>query len=489
MFQYISIAKKYLNSDFTHAINGYWSPLISWLLIIPIAVFDDSITAFKMLQLAIGLFVLFQWNGILMKSKLSALMKYMLAIISVPFLISYSLLNCTPDLLFMGMILWLINIFLSGNVTTDPAIAIRAGITGGLMYFTKAFGLPLFIAISIFAILFEGRKEKLNIRAVTLMYLFFSIICLIWISKISFHYNEFTINKSISFNRSLNANMLNGTEELPVLGSGILKPMEGDLSAWEAPGEYVIPGNPNNFYETFKRNILSIYYFDFSRQIGIIFLLLLFMFIYRKGKEVKTDKWLFLLLSTLIFVYAGYSLVLVHSRYIWINTFIMLVLSSVFIQQLISNRIMKVTLYSFFFMLAIKRPIKEIFFLNDKDYPSTKILSALIHPFETLDNSYEADKRIQGTIKLLHKIRLPKSKFVSVKPGNYQRDTYTASLRITESLDAVYYGEIKTFTDSTNQIVSRDQINYLIAYEEIPASRQLFYDEESGIRIYDPAAK
>src|SRR5205085_1059147 len=52
-FQYISISSKYLSGDWSYAINGYWSPLISWLLIIPSLFFED-ILAFKLLQLFIG---------------------------------------------------------------------------------------------------------------------------------------------------------------------------------------------------------------------------------------------------------------------------------------------------------------------------------------------------------------------------------------------------------------------------------------------------
>ena len=31
-FSYVTIAQKYAHGDFSNAINGYWGPLISWLL-------------------------------------------------------------------------------------------------------------------------------------------------------------------------------------------------------------------------------------------------------------------------------------------------------------------------------------------------------------------------------------------------------------------------------------------------------------------------
>ncbi|MHC4572433.1 MAG: hypothetical protein ACYS0C_10215, partial [Planctomycetota bacterium] len=30
---YISIAQKYINGDFSNAVNGWWGPMLSWLLV------------------------------------------------------------------------------------------------------------------------------------------------------------------------------------------------------------------------------------------------------------------------------------------------------------------------------------------------------------------------------------------------------------------------------------------------------------------------
>jgi hypothetical protein len=38
---YLSIAQKYVNGDFVNAINGYWGPLLSWLMV-PFLLFGSS---------------------------------------------------------------------------------------------------------------------------------------------------------------------------------------------------------------------------------------------------------------------------------------------------------------------------------------------------------------------------------------------------------------------------------------------------------------
>ena len=198
-FQYISIAKKYLNLDWAHAVNAYWSPFISWLLVVPIVVMPNAVIAFKILQVGIGIFVLFQWCRLIKVTSIEIL-QFVLAIIATPFLVSYAMLNSTPDLLFTGMILWLLNIFKSGNITTELRTAFSAGVAGAFMYYTKAFGLPLFIALSLTVIFLESRKGKINSNAILLMFSTFLLLCGIWIANISIHSGEFTISKSAEFN-------------------------------------------------------------------------------------------------------------------------------------------------------------------------------------------------------------------------------------------------------------------------------------------------
>src|SRR5262252_9453801 len=46
---YISIAQGYLHGDFKHAVNGYWGPLLSWLLVPLLAVKIEPVLATKLL--------------------------------------------------------------------------------------------------------------------------------------------------------------------------------------------------------------------------------------------------------------------------------------------------------------------------------------------------------------------------------------------------------------------------------------------------------
>lgn len=62
---YVNISKLYLFGDFTNAINGYWGPLFSWMLVPFLKIFgstpDNALYASKLLSLIIGFFY-FNWN-------------------------------------------------------------------------------------------------------------------------------------------------------------------------------------------------------------------------------------------------------------------------------------------------------------------------------------------------------------------------------------------------------------------------------------------
>ncbi len=106
--QYINIAHHILDGRLTLAINGYWSPLITWFLAPFILIFNDGIIAFKYLQMAIGVFVIRKWLIFLVFVDVEEKWKRVLGFVIFPFIVSYSLLNLTPDLLFVGILFALI---------------------------------------------------------------------------------------------------------------------------------------------------------------------------------------------------------------------------------------------------------------------------------------------------------------------------------------------------------------------------------------------
>ena len=498
-FQYLSIAEKYLSGDWSFAVNGYWSPMISWLLALFLFFLKDGILAFKILQLIIGLFTLWQWNRLLHKTPLCREWKNILSIVSIPFILDSGLLNATPDLLFMCLLLMLINVVISGGILNDKRLAIKAGITGGLLYLTKSYGFPFFIAFIIVVILLERNwatvlnKFWKNISA---LFGVFFLISFFWIAILSFHYDKFTISKAAQFNRSAEAAPLPGRQdELPVLGSGLLAPMANSYSAWESPGEYLKNReiiSQDQFFKIFSRNVSSIYYYDFRHQTGALFIILMIIFIARKGiRELVKTKWVMIIFIFIFIFYGGYALILVHARYTWINNLLMILLSAYFIQfafELKHQKIISMILFGLLVILSIKRPIKEILVISDKDYPILWMFKSIVHPFETMRIFYRPDFELQKAYSELKGRKILSGNVASLKVSGMERDGYTSSLLIARSGKARYFGQLNDTLSFLQQDIElkENKIDFFITWKTDEWNNKTpFYENvESGLKIY-----
>ena len=121
-----------------------------------------------------------------------------------------------------------IKFFLS-SIFTNKSVAVQTGLTGGLLYFTKAFGFPFFIAFTSIIIFLEQKKNdkmKIEWKNVFRLYVIFFLTTFIWIATLSFHYGRFSISESVRFNMSREAAPLPGrSASLPILNMGLYKPL------------------------------------------------------------------------------------------------------------------------------------------------------------------------------------------------------------------------------------------------------------------------
>src|SRR5690606_13125628 len=142
----------------------YWSPLIIWLLIVPIKLLGNGIIAFKVTQLIIGAITLYGWDRLL-RTALIEEGRGLLLLAAIPFLLARSLLVLTGDLVFITVALFLLAMAIEDGLFSDRRKAIVFGSLGALLYFAKAFGFPLFIAflgtLFLIGILHDRSKARL----------------------------------------------------------------------------------------------------------------------------------------------------------------------------------------------------------------------------------------------------------------------------------------------------------------------------------------
>jgi len=479
--QYINIAHHILDGRLILAINGYWSPLITWLLAPFILIFSDGIIAFKYLQMAIGIFVIRKWLMFLVFVDVDEKWKRVLGFMITPFIISYSLLNLTPDLLFVGILLSLIVELIRWlDKQSDGS---KIGKLGAVLFLTKSFGLPLFIFLYCFVIwMKDERIPKFTLKKILLP---FGTISFVWIILLSVKYGKFTISESARFNFTYEvAPTLGKAVQLPVLGNGLLEPANDHaLSAWEEPASQIqlTPLDPigdfSYYLSVVNRNLQSIYFHDFRNQLGWVFIFFLIIYLIRKKSDDIIPLWIKISLLVICTMYFGYSLILVHERYIWICTLLLIPLIIYFIDKSVPTQkisAIKKILIIPVLILCIKRPAKEVLMCGDRDVNTLQLYHAFRSPIETMNIFYRPDEKLHDDIQKLKRIIPPNSNIASIKKADPERDGYASTLLIAYECKSKYYGQ----AFEANSAFS----GYLVSWKEEVGEK--VFDSDGGVKVF-----
>ena len=408
------------------------------------------------------------------------------------------MLNCTPDLLFIGLVLYILNLLPGSLYASAKRKQVLLAFAGTLLFFTKSFGFPFFIVLTLFSALITGKKLS-GIQRPLMTIGVFLLMCLPWIVAISFQYGHPTISEAAAFNMNSEVAPLPGKAvSLPILSGGLNAPGENSLSAWETPGLYTgqdrvnLFTNTNDYMQVVKRNFLTIYYFDFRNQLGLFwFILLLFYLWYFGLSHIKHESWLQIALLVFLLLYFGYSLILVHTRYVWLNSWLMLLMSLWFLQNLLGKEGQRIARRFFtvlLLLIAIKRPLKEIMFSGDRNIPLSWFYKSIRHPFTTLWVNYRPERELVEFIDELERRKFAGGNMASLKSGSKQRDSYTGALRIARALNNKYYGQIDTALPGEMQEteLKKHKIQFLITWnnQDWPGREPLYASRSNGIRIY-----
>ena len=108
---YISIAEKYIRGDFSGAINGYWGPLLSWLLVPFLLMGADHVFAINALNLLFGLLTIIGVWRLSYRFEMSEHIRSIVLIPLVPVLLFISLIEPMDFLLLCVLVYYLAIVF------------------------------------------------------------------------------------------------------------------------------------------------------------------------------------------------------------------------------------------------------------------------------------------------------------------------------------------------------------------------------------------
>lgn len=200
---YLRIAEYYFDGNMNLALNGYWGPLLSWLIAALLPLGIDHIFAGKLatglsavvfLSGALRIFQLMLRRGgsVLIGCALTALIGTQLAVSSIG-----------ADLLVSGLLLWGLSFTVGRDTSEAPVQAFSAGLCYGLAFLAKSVALPVSVALVILleSISFsEGRTVSTIIRRIGWSFIGIGLLALPWIITISWHYGTVTFSTSARIN-------------------------------------------------------------------------------------------------------------------------------------------------------------------------------------------------------------------------------------------------------------------------------------------------
>jgi hypothetical protein len=333
---YAMVTKRLAAGDYYHALNGYWSPLHSWLALPFYKAGADLPDAFKLSNLLISGCLLYVLDRLMKYPELNYRKRLLLLITVIPILLYMSFYQLAADILFCLLFCWYLLLSAGATAFNKITTVIACSVVGVLAYLAKAYAFPLFVAhFTVWQCwlykrsLLPERKKQL-IKNLLIGIGLFLILSLPWIIALHGKYDRWTFGYSGKVN--LAWQLAPEKTISPDTSFFSAPPYPQSPTAWEDPGyphqDRVSPFESFNvFLKQLKlvlHNIIaalqSFHELSFLAS-GII--LGLFLFVMRTGSSVM----LLFLLSVLLLP-GGYLPVHIEPRFLWPAALLLLIAGS-----------------------------------------------------------------------------------------------------------------------------------------------------------------
>lgn len=303
---YLEVAQLYKNGFFYDAVNAYWSPFYSWVLVL-ISIFVDWLLAVKIVTLLLNMAWLL--GSYLLAFQITNDKNQSLLILFGTFLFSgfYEMWKLiTPDYLLAVYSVYILLFYFKLQQRNSPNTNwLVFGLLVGTGYLIKSYFLAfsiLFFFILMVLFRFLNFRKKFFFLGVGI-----AIIVLIWASFIYWKYDRITMGTSafINYNQFV-------LDRSPTYLKEPMSPPTNGTSYWSDPSEFVslefdLPKQLNAISDNFK---VAFRFLVNQFHVGLIAALMSLNFIVRKNHTV-------VLLIFVIFWISLYSLILIEDRYLW----------------------------------------------------------------------------------------------------------------------------------------------------------------------------
>jgi hypothetical protein len=469
---YLSIAQKYASGDILNAINGYWSPLFSWL-IVPFILKGytplSTLIASKILSLIIGLFTLLGLFCLSCRFKMNKTVKTLFIFSLIIPILCFVYTELTPDLLMSGALIYCLVFLLDPNYPNSSFNGLMCGFTGALAYLSKSFAFPFFLALFVlFSILYYFKKFKEDKKVVKNLVLGLTIFFLIsgsWALILSEKYGKLTIGTSGEYNY----NALGPDMQLhhPMNMFGVVKPPnKSAVNGWEDPSYVKLkPWNPFESWSHFQyqlkiieENILGMILLMFWFSPLMFPVIILGGFVYFRSSNKKFKWGVISFLITIALFIGGYIPFFVSSRYLFFIYFTSFFLGAYILSEFtnrhgIKNTRKNLLLFLFFFLFIVS--------------PFFILIQGL--------SSYNGIPELSESLKTDYQVQ-----------GNIASDSHDfVSLYLAYFLNSAYYGSVDANNNSLQLELEKNSIDYYFVWDKTKNINLSDYNEIYGENNYN----
>lgn len=317
---YLTIAKHYAAGRWHEAVNGYWSPLHSWLAAPFVSAGFYELYVFKVLNAGIGVLILLTFHRYLKRYEFSLSITWGLMLAAVIIVLHFAYFEVAADILLVLLLLLYFLVITTNNFTTNLKLNILAGCLAAIAYFSKTYAFPFLLLHFTFVHWLAPAQQPRNWLVGISVFL---LVCFPWILALHDKYGIWTIGTSGKMNSSVylvheyNPNLLL-----------FAPPYENSVAWWEDAYLY-----QKKFYTPFQSAALFVHqirillfniqqYFlalsVISYLVPFTFLLLFFDAL-QKNSTIARHLTIFSLLLPL-----GYLFIHIETRFLWILALLLL---------------------------------------------------------------------------------------------------------------------------------------------------------------------
>jgi len=485
---YVDIAEKYLRGEFGDAINGYWGPLLSWIIIPFLYLGFSDVYTINIIVLVFGVLTIIGIWRLSSYFGLSAIVRGVVLFASL-FIIVYYSLGQPFDLILTCILLYYLTIVFDPDYPDRRDRGYISGLLGSLAYFTKSYAFPFFIIhFSIINLLHyirvRERTFRRNIVVNTIAgFAVFSLISGLWIAVISNKYGHLTFSNMGKTNFAI---LAPGAPEdnlefgQPMFYKGFFEPPnKSATSAWEDPSYIdVKTWSPLESWETFihfiKRviknlsDVIRIYGSFSTLSVVIIICYLFFLLDIPYNKVIHHGGLLYPLLTVFIYT-GGYMIFHLEDRYLWIVNVLLMLMGGSVVERLLQID---------FFRGGIKKNLLIIIFLISFIFsPSRSIIQISKGTIDT-DMYYLARELKEYNIR---------GNIASNREYIPTHDAWHKTFRLAYWLDSRYYSQAKEgiSDEELEDELRRYDIDYYFVWGNLYANKALLskYREVTGGKI------